>query len=1684
MRFLSPLRNELDFDLHVESLNNESFVERKWLQEVITETLHTSDSGVLITADMGYGKSSFVSNLICAESSSTWYDLRKQILAYHFCRYDMVMTINADTFIRNLASAIVNKYPEMGNAILRDEMASDFLDPGGFRCTKDPIACFELGILSPLRNKWPQQKFIIIIDALDECSVGGGRNTLLDFLYTQMHRFPANFTFILTSRNIEYIHRKFPKMSRRYLNASSDDNMNDIRQYIKKTIQITDHQTNTLTKVSSGNFQHVKHYLQYCLKATDCDFTKIPESLEELYQFNFERIFKGTDTLFDELTPVFEVLCTLQNPIDEEQLLSISNISTQDNKRKIEKILGNELGHFIKNEDGKISFLHKSISDFLTDQSRNHLQFFIHKKNGHKRFADYLFKTLNISTTLQDNIAELIHHVAMSGNSDYETMLFAYVKSLLQKDRQLNLKLLFQVVRDYNSYHTSELVLTLTNLKEVNEVDNNSHSLSFVAARQGNEESLKCLLDRGANPNFTVILEKNMHIVDGFHKSHHLFYSGHNSVQVCKYVYFCGYNILQIASQNGHKRVVKMLLDRHKRLAYVENDMHLNAFHLAVENGHFEIMSMFLEMNSSLADIISLYQASKNGYLNIVETLLSYGVIDQCVPCNGTFYWLPLISNRKQQGVKINNIKTEYRTFPVQTYFYDDWRLITCETALNTAVRKGHLDVVKSLMKEKDNALWCTTYDGKTPLMTAVRYGRTEIFQLLHAKNATMSRTCVHSFNIFDIYFLAKLDIWEREELIAERCPSGASVVHLLAIHGNIDMLLFMYQSGFSDWDLKDTDNATPLHYAFCHNTIVFIVAAHKLKLNFTARTLNMSTIFHSAAICKSFSLYFFSKHEDYKLNVPDVVDKDGRSILHYSMLMPLDKDGRVMQGKTRDDGYIFDVCFDFRHDFHLTDHEGRNFLHYAAKSGNYYGFHYASRMLSGKDIGLLLKKKDTMGRTPLDEVFYSMPKHETFEVLKIPSGCEIEDVFYTFCGAKHDLILTDHEMVIWEIALYLNKHGGFSEYNITDMLFTSIRKSRVYPILILKTYASDAFKHSILSSPDILNVVTQYEGPNIAEFILTTENALNCNGGVSPLHRIIFNDRNTQWRHCNVEFLIKYLSKFTAQNLNLCFDSDGYNLLHRAIMGGNIIATQYLVKKGMNTSKTSLSGLSPLFISVTKAPYLENSVLPSYCANGSTIQILQFILENTTTNVITDSYGVIDYDTTSAFILRTLYQSKNISPTVLAGDLCNGGEKKLGLIHLAAAKGLVTFLKKSRSLFGSNILNCHDYNNITPLYLAQIYNQTIVIQWMKSIQIHRVQPKSEVESLLIYNFLSNYRTFRIFDWTCRLQYNYRHAGLILLQVKKCLRMVTKHDYPLLYRNPLHTNIFHIIFTSLQSLDSFKIATTGLQLCERNTIDICSSFNANVNLARRTIKALHKVVYISLRKQIKFGSFDRIYLYQFILRYVLKQSEMKYVKELSFHSVFSLHFRYLENLIMRKDIHTYWLSQLTEHLQMKYNFTIQSYLNRELKLMLWLNSLSLVPGLKQLLRETNERVDSEIKDSKKNHQLSCEDCAISIELFLENYGEICSVMDVFELESLCVEEMTYNPDIMSEVKLPSYTHNFITVLINKAKTDPNFKKKVKLYQRNSSMILYFMQFIPEYRKLTPCMRFITHIAEKSIKMRI
>jgi hypothetical protein len=64
-----------------------------------------------------------------------------------------------------------------------------------------------------------------------------------------------------------------------------------------------------------------------------------------------------------------------------------------------------------------------------------------------------------------------------------------------------------------------------------------------------------------------------------------------------------------------------------------------------------------------------------------------------------------------------------------------------------------------------------------------------------------------------------------------------------------------------------------------------------------------------------------------------------------------------------------------------------------------------------------------------------------------------------------------------------------------------------------------------------------------------------------------------------------------------------------------------------------------------------------------------------------------------------------------------------------------------------------------------------------------------------------------------------------------------------------------------------------------------------------------------------------------------------------------------------------------------------------------------------LVGEKTKHYNSEIEEFSKNYDL-CQEC--NIDLLLENYEEICSVLDVFELELSCVLEITYYGYILSE----------------------------------------------------------------------
>jgi hypothetical protein len=148
--------------------------------------------------------------------------------------------------------------------------------------------------------------------------------------------------------------------------------------------------------------------------------------------------------------------------------------------------------------------------------------------------------------------------------------------------------------------------------------------------------------------------------------------------------------------------------------------------------------------------------------------------------------------------------------------------------------------------------------------------------------------------------------------------------------------------------------------------------------------------------------------------------------------------------------------------------------------------------------------------------------------------------------------------------------------------------------------------------------------------------------------------------------------------------------------------------------------------------------------------------------------------------------------------------------------------------------------------------------------------------------------------------------------------------------------------------------------------------------------------------------------------------------------------------------------------------------------MLWLISLSRVSEIQQLLKEKNESFNLEVEEYLSKEQRRCQSC--DFDTTLKAYKNICSVTDVLVMEYLCQKDMKDNDIEISGTMFTRNRYEFIDDLKLRANKDPLSKKKVKLFQRISSMVLYFMQFIPEDRKSTLCMRLIILQAEKVVNM--
>lgn len=111
--------------------------------------------------------------------------------------------------------------------------------------------------------------------------------------------------------------------------------------------------------------------------------------------------------------------------------------------------------------------------------------------------------------------------------------------------------------------------------------------------------------------------------------------------------------------------------------------------------------------------------------------------------------------------------------------FLDDRRYIRCETALEVAIRNGHTEIVRRLIEIRNNTLRCREAGGRTPIFTAMKFKRSEIFKLLLKKNLKKSDRCIYRNKRNEVIDLNEK---ERKEYLENMCPYNVTISHYLLV--------------------------------------------------------------------------------------------------------------------------------------------------------------------------------------------------------------------------------------------------------------------------------------------------------------------------------------------------------------------------------------------------------------------------------------------------------------------------------------------------------------------------------------------------------------------------------------------------------------------------------------------------------------------------------------------------------------------------------------------------------------------------------------------------------------------------------------------------------------------------------------------------------------------------------------
>ena len=1296
----------------------ERFIGRLWLYNELETNLmkQDTDRGVLVIGEPGAGKSALTAQLICSRSSNPF--IHKRIIGYHLCKHADKATQDPGRFVRNLVDLMARRVPEYGMLVSNSSFILSFLERS---CLRDPFECFEQAVMAPLLQlKGEPQIYFIVIDALDECSSDSGGTSVVQFIRETSSKLPEWIRLVMTSRNDSNVLKHFSHFPKVYLSSKDARNLQDIEVFItaklfedasilerlKATLGSSSGEeisflTSRLLSQSQGNFLYVKEMFHFWKDDRNNDFGHIPKTIGGIYERYLKRIY-GSREKFKPALAILEIMVAAFEPMPVDDLYRV--LRTQENiDYEYEFVYAlKDLSHFIRyGADNTITIFHLSFTEWLTSNENLGNPYYVSLKRGHRRLAEYYLSVVKKTHNSSMDIYRLAQHVTFGEGDDNFLEEFGNIKaSYINASIDGENRTLLHLAAANSNRKILELLVPA--FDSVDCEDHYGFTPSFVAARGGFKENVEFLVSKGAKiehrtkppPSLYSLMNSSALSIDPIERAKTAFWNS---------------TMMHAAASGGHTAVIRALLKRNALFREV-NGVNLTAIQLAAQNGHLDVVQL-LYNSGAHADHLCLQHAAHAGHTDVVKFLMKIGILDTCMRCDGTFYWLGN-KVRYQAGPSYN-----FKDSDGYILADDNYR-IKCQSALHLAVAEKHTEVVKLLLSVEDKTIHCKDFTGRTPLHEAIRQNHVEISELLIRSGARVSQKCMRFQNLSSVCnnsekcnqlrtFLNKRELEEYEK---DLCHCGTTPFLLAARYGYIEVASLLLRYG-AKCDDKDCQGATVLHIAACHGHYDLIrwLISQRTSLHLNIKSKNLSTPLHSSAICKINR--DIRPLLDMGANIYET-DENGMTPLHYTVINAYETDSIVLFRRVIVNGSLFTTVLGSKGDITVTrnsdviyrtlplnfqcsklidiiessnnsyinamDINGRTALHLAAKNGEEC---CVIRLLEKRARADLY---DLQGKTPLD--FATEFSTEVREC----SWCSNMDDFDTILAINQRY----HNYIV---DIFLSREVDFTQTcdeEKTPLLHRAFEmQNPVIAHLILSKGLSLSCKDAQGRTPLLIYL---QNGGKWLDVILERFNVpihIECGKpfNTSEFHLLAFRkptvlSENLLEYHTSDNFycfvengpLMKAIKAHPLgfRVIDECRDAEGYTALHRAAQGGNLLVLKAFLSLGADLTVLTPQGHSALELAIM-------------CAGISPFSFHQNrrIAEESADLLLQASKRLVDFDVG-----------------------CNRTRTKLTIYHLSAYRGLSGFV---RMLLNDTDLkgidpNCSNLHGITPLYLAKFYIGTM----------------------------------------------------------------------------------------------------------------------------------------------------------------------------------------------------------------------------------------------------------------------------------------------------------------------------------------------------------------------------------------